>query len=97
MRRLVPHGRGGGRRFSRAAWRGAVLALVLPVLAPPAPARADPKTDIVVLKNGNTITCEIKRLSRGKLRVKTDDMGTVDIEWDKIESVTAPGSSRSRT
>ena len=30
-------------------------------------------------------------LKRGKIRVKTDDMGTVDIEWDKIESLTAQG------
>jgi hypothetical protein len=55
------------------------------------PGRADPKTDVVVLKNGDHITCEIRRLARGKLRVKTDDMGTVDIEWDKVESLTARG------
>jgi hypothetical protein len=56
-----------------------------------APVAADPKTDLVVLKNGDHLTCEIRRLTRGKLRVKTDDMGTVDIEWDKIESLTAKG------
>lgn len=55
----------------------------------PASAKAAPKTDVVVLKNGDRITCEIKRLARGKLRVKTDDMGTVDIEWDNVAAVTS--------
>ena len=47
------------------------------------------KTDIVTLLNGDKITCEIKELRAGKLRVKTDDMGTVYIEWEKIASVRA--------
>jgi hypothetical protein len=46
---------------------------------------------MVVLKNGDRVTCEIKRLYRGKLNVKTDDMGTIDIEWTKIALVTAKG------
>jgi hypothetical protein len=70
---------------------GAALCVVVLVVGVALPAGADPKTDIVVLKNGNSITCEITRLSRGKLRVKTDDMGNVDIEWDKVASVTANG------
>ena len=69
-----------------------VLAVIVVVnLFVAAPAAADPKTDIVVLKNGDHITCEIKRLGRGKLQAKTDDMGTIDIEWDKVESVTGKG------
>jgi len=47
------------------------------------------KTDVVVLKNGDHLTCEVQRLERGRLQVKTDDMGTVEIEWDKVASVTA--------
>jgi len=69
-----------------------VIALhALLVLGLVSPAGADPKVDVVHLKNGDVVTCEIQRLSRGKLRAKTDDMGTVEIEWNKIESVTAPG------
>jgi hypothetical protein len=67
------------------------LALVFLMLGLAVPGRAAPKTDVVVLKNGDHLTCEIQRLARGKLRVKTDDMGTVDIEWDKIESLTGKG------
>lgn len=51
-------------------------------LATPAVAQ---KTDVVHLKNGDAITGEIKELSRGKLRYKTDDMGTIYVEWEKID------------
>ena len=47
------------------------------------PLRAD-KTDIVVLKNGDRITCEVKRLDRGILTAKTDYMGTIYIEWEDV-------------
>lgn len=67
------------------------LCLISLLLLFSVPAAADPKTDIIVLRNGDHLTCEIVSLKRGKLRVKTDDMSTIDIEWDKIESVTAEG------
>jgi hypothetical protein len=47
------------------------------------------KTDVVVLANGDRVTCEISSLSSGLLTVKTDDMGTIRIEWDKVRSVTS--------
>jgi hypothetical protein len=52
-------------------------------------ARAQGKTDIVTLRNGDRITGEIKRLSRGRLELKTDDVGDIAIEWDKITAVEA--------
>lgn len=42
------------------------------------------KTDIVILKNGDRITGEIKKLEAGLLRFSTDTMGTVSIEWRHI-------------
>ncbi len=45
------------------------------------PVSARPKTDVLILKNGDRISCEIKTLTRGKIQVKTDSMGTLDIEW----------------
>ncbi len=45
------------------------------------------KVDEVILLNGNNITCEIKGLEFGLLECKTDDMGTIQIEWEKIEKV----------
>ncbi len=51
------------------------------------PVSAREKTDEVRLKNGDTIKGEIKSLDRGKLKFKTDDMGTIYIEWNKIETI----------
>jgi len=58
--------------------------------ANPLRAQGRPKTDVVTLKNGDRITGEIKSLEAGKLALKTDWMGTVDIEWDNIERVQSP-------
>jgi hypothetical protein len=46
------------------------------------------RTDIVVLRNGDRLTCEVQQMRQGKLQVKTDDAGTISIEWDKIASLT---------
>jgi hypothetical protein len=64
---------------------GACLALIVAAFTPPALAE---KTDIVVLRNGDRVTGEVQQLSYGRLEFKTDDMGTVYIEWDKIASLT---------
>jgi len=55
-------------------------------LAPAAALAA--KTDVVVLLNGDRITGEVKQLAYGQLKYKTDDMGTIYIEWDKVRSLT---------
>ncbi len=48
----------------------------------PAPARD--KTDVIILKNGDHVTGEIKSLSEGMLSLKTDSMGTVQIKWEDV-------------
>jgi putative salt-induced outer membrane protein YdiY len=45
------------------------------------------KTDVIYMRNGDRITCEIKQLERGQLRVSTDGMGTVYIEWEDIAQI----------
>ncbi len=47
------------------------------------------KTDVVILKNGDRVTGEIKSLDRGKMRLSTDHMGTVEIEWSEVKQVTS--------
>ena len=47
------------------------------------------KTDIVVLTNGDRITCEIKQLDRGILKAGTDGIGTINIEWDDVDSLSS--------
>lgn len=48
------------------------------------------KVDVIVLENGTRIVGEIRSMSRGRLELKTDDMGTVQIEWGNVTQVTAP-------
>jgi hypothetical protein len=62
--------------------------LVAALLLGPAPAHAQ-KTDVVVLRSGDVITGEIKKLDRGKLEYSTDDMSTINIEWQKVAHVTS--------
>jgi hypothetical protein len=45
------------------------------------------KTDVVLLKNGDRITGEVKGLERGRLTFSTDSMGTVYIDWIDIEEI----------
>ena len=47
------------------------------------------KTDVVILKNGDRVTGEIKSLARGKMSLSTDSMGTVAIEWEDVARVTS--------
>lgn len=65
--------------------RATLGALAVLVLA--TPAFAQPKTDVVTLANGDRITGEIDRLDRGRLEFKTDDAGTLYLEWDKLSSL----------
>jgi hypothetical protein len=66
------------RRALAAEWLIVLTALGAPL------ANAAPKTDVVVLVNGDHLTGEIKALEHNRLRFSTDHLGTVYIEWDKI-------------
>jgi len=45
------------------------------------------KTDDIVMNNGNYLTGEIKKMHFGMLTFDTDDMGTINIKWEKIKHV----------
>lgn len=72
------------------------IARVLSVMAAAAclvwhlPAAARPKADTVFLQNGDRITGEIVELKYGQLRVKTDSLGTVLIEWLDVARIESP-------
>jgi len=76
-----------GRRVC--AWQVplAWLALLLPGAFLPLAAIAAPKTDIVVFENGDRITGEIKGLEHNRLKISTNHMGTLYVEWDKVTRV----------
>ncbi len=52
-------------------------------------AHAQGRTDVVTLANGDRITGEVIGLERGRLEFKTDDAGTLYLEWDKLNSLVA--------
>jgi hypothetical protein len=47
------------------------------------------KTDIVTLRNGDRVTGEIVSLEYGILGIKTNDMGTISIEWHAIQAISS--------
>ena len=48
------------------------------------------KVDVVELQNGTRVVGELKSMRKARLELSTDDMGTVQIEWGNVRSVTAP-------
>jgi hypothetical protein len=50
-------------------------------------ATAEAQKDSVWIRNGDRITGEVKSLSRGLLKYSTDDLGTIYIEWDKVDRI----------
>ena len=45
------------------------------------------KSDIILFKNGDRLTGEVKTLDRGKVSFDTDAAGVIKIEWDDIEQL----------
>ena len=54
-----------------------------------APAAAHDKTDVVILKNGDRFTGEIKGVAQEALELDTDAAGTIKLEWTHIASITS--------
>jgi len=75
-------------RSRGSAWARLAQTLLLGSLCVfPGAILAAPKTDVVVLVNGDRITGEIKSLEYNQLKLSTYHMGTLYIEWDKIASL----------
>lgn len=64
------------------------IAIVFLFLIISAPLFARDKTDILVMKNGDHMTCEVKGLSGGVLYVSFDYIdGTAQVDWSKVARV----------
>ena len=48
---------------------------------------AGPKIDTLYFNHGDRVTGEVLDLSYNRLRLKTDDAGTLKFEWNKMDSV----------
>jgi hypothetical protein len=64
---------------------GSVLLVAMALAA----SQSAPVKDVVVLRNGDQLTGEIKELSRGRVELSTDSMGTVYVEWEDVARFTA--------
>lgn len=76
------------RLACRSLQRLAVLFAVLLLFPPGAFASGRPKTDVIYMKNGDKITCEIKSLEKGQLTVKPDySNANIVLDWTKVDHI----------
>jgi hypothetical protein len=70
--------------------RGRATLLIAALASCAVTAAAAPKVDVVVLRNGSRVIGELKSMSHSRIELSTDDMGTLQIEWDNVAQLTAP-------
>src|SRR5262245_23487637 len=62
-----------------------IRAIILTVILPAVTLQARDKTDVMVMKNSDRMTCEVKGLERGVLYVKFEYIdGTASVNWSKV-------------
>lgn len=76
-------------RSPAAGWCGVLAGVILLQLLAASPLMARDKTDVVVLANGARLLVEIRSMSRDLLEAKTNEMGTVRIEWEDVVAVSS--------
>lgn len=65
--------------------RTAILSIALLAAAP---LLAREKTDVLVMRNGDRMTCEVKGLDKGVLYVSFDYIeGTISVDWSKVARI----------
>jgi len=68
----------------------AVLAVV--------PLHAREKSDVIIMKNGDKITCEVKNLSSNTLYISVDYvLNTVAVDWTKVDHIESKQTFRVKT
>ncbi len=80
----------GTGRSGRGRWVWAAATLLAAWALAPVDAIAAPKVDTVQLKNGDRLTCEIKKLTQGRLTINTDALERVTVFWMDVAAVTSP-------
>lgn len=64
------------------------LTVLIPLFIPSSVVFAQ-QTDSLYLKNGQIVFGDLKGISLGKVKFKMDDLSTVDVEMNKIETISA--------
>jgi Protein of unknown function, DUF481 len=79
-----------GRRGSEISDRACALLVGCAFLLLGRPLAAADKVDVIQLKNGDRLTCEIKKLDRSVLTISTDPLGSASVHWGEIVGMTSP-------
>ena len=66
-------------------WSTCLIVLVLGL-----PLAAADKVDVIHLKNGDRLTCEIKKLDRSVLTISTDPLGKASVHWGEVLDLASP-------
>jgi Protein of unknown function, DUF481 len=62
--------------------------LIVAALLAVSPLHAREKSDVIVMKNGDKITCEVKNLSSNTLYVSVDYiLNTISVDWTKVDHI----------
>ena len=75
----------GCSRGSRLSW---LIFLVVGLTGPSISAQ-EADEDVVIFRNGDRLTGEVKRLDRGRLFFDTDATGEIGVEWDEVVHLTS--------
>ena len=64
------------------------LLLLCAAISSPFPLFAREKTDVIIMKNGDHVTCEIKGLRSNTLYISVDYiLSTLSVDWSKVDHV----------
>ena len=64
------------------------IVLLLTVTLAVARLQAREKSDVIVMKNGDRITCEVKQLSSDTLYISVDYiLNTLSVDWTKVDHI----------
>ncbi|HET9765782.1 MAG TPA: hypothetical protein VFS60_02975, partial [Thermoanaerobaculia bacterium] len=65
-------------------------ALLALLIAAAGPLAARDRIDVIELRNGDRVTCEIVYLRSATLRIRTAELGTVDVDWPAVVALISP-------
>jgi hypothetical protein len=68
--------------------RKILIASLVPLMFCARPLRGRDKSDVIVMKNGDKITCEVKGLSSNTLFISVDYiLNTLSVDWTKVDHI----------
>jgi len=88
--RFSPRQSPSGRRDSEISDRRRALLVGCAFLLLGRPLAAADKVDVLQFRNGDRLTCEIKKRDRRILTISTDPLGNASAHWGEAVDLTSP-------